>query len=364
MSDLLDLVKNVSLDKDLKVVVKADELVSQRDWSLIFFEPEVGNQYTIKFLPNLDDRVGGDIIHRSYYKDLPDPNKKGNSFRYIPKTHDDPVLELFFELNDLKKSGDQVAEAKIKKYLQRKQQACCKIQILSSPKKEDIGKIKLFRFQSWGDNATIANLILQKERPSQAQIEDGDEKENIFNIFGSSVLNIVCEEANFAGEKGRSFTKSTWLRKNRGAFISLPSGDSHEFSENDLDENKNYKKEVIPYVEEFIKQLTDPSIAIGRWFSYCDETYPGLTEDEKQYFINNKKKVLEIVDVIRDRSLRDIANYGKADNSVKEGTAKNILQESIPDELADIVDKNDKPTVSTTNQSKQNVDDEIENLLK
>ena len=366
--DLLNLVKDASLDQNRQVTIKADELTNQKDWGEVFFEPEVGCSYVIKFLPNIGDpKSSGDIVHRSYYKELPDPDRKGQKLRWIQKDQNDPVLTLFFNLNDLKKEGDQVAEAKIKKYCQRKQQACSKIQILSSPKKEDIGKIRLFRFQSWGDNATFANMITQKERPSQELIDNGVQKENIFNIFGSSVLNIICEEATFAGEKGRSFTKSSWLPKTRGANVTLPNGEVHEFSENDLDENKNYKEEVVKFVEEFVKKLTDPNISISRWFSHCDETYPDLTEDEKRYFTENKRKVNEIVEVIETKSLQEIANYGKADTPAKtENKGKDILKESIPEELQGMVDEDSATTTTPKNQNNSivaNESDDIEDLL-
>ena len=125
------------------IAVKAEDVQTGGiDYSLHFFEPRVGETYLIKFLPN----PGGELItHRQVYKDLPDPERRGKTFHYISSGNSNSckALELFFELNSKKKEGDAVAEKKIEKYLSRTNQGCCKIQILQSPKPEEIGQIPL-----------------------------------------------------------------------------------------------------------------------------------------------------------------------------------------------------------------------------
>lgn len=346
MSNVLDeAFKNAMFQQEITedVAVKAEDLQgSGIDFTKTFFEPQVGFTYLVKFLPN----PGGDLItHRSVYKDLPDPDRKGKKFRYISSgsAKTCPVLELFFDLNDLKKSGDLVAEKKIEKYLSRKNQGCAKVQILSSKNREEIGQIKLLVFSTFGPNATIANLIQKKLNPTKEQIEQGFEKENIFYPFGSSVMSIVCEEGEFDGQKGRDFSKSDWAPKKRGAIGILEDGKTHEFTEADLDANGNdVKDEVKPYFEKFLEQLTREDVDVHKWFAYKTVDDPKNDHDTNEYLKSVQKKVEEIVPIIRDKSLREIANYGRAEQKSenKENNDEkptDILKESLPEELQQTV---------------------------
>ena len=347
---------------EVNEVVKAEDLQEGGiNWKDKFFEPEVGNSYVVKFLPNIDKdgACESNIVHRVYYKDLPDPERKGKKITYISPGKGCPVMELFFEMADLKKSGDVIAEQKIKRYLSRKQQACAKVQIIKSPDKEQIGKIYLFRFNTFGQNAIIANLINQKLNPTKDQIENGEDKENIFDIFESSVMNIVCKEETFDGQKGRGYASSTWLQKKRGAFIQLEDGRSHEFSPSDLNDKGEYKEEVLPFVEEFVKQLTRDDVSIKRWFSYrrpedCDN------EEDKAYLLKVLEKVHTILPIIRDKSITEIENYGKAESaSEKKDAGGDILRESIPDELKGVIGEEPSSQANETSSD----DDLIEQAL-
>lgn len=363
MSNLSSLLVNVSKG-EVNETVKAEDLQEGGiNWKDKFFEPEAGASYVIKFLPNIDESGASEtnIVHRVYYKDLPDPDRRGKKFTYISPGKGCPVMELFFELNSLKKSGDMIAEKKIERYLSRKQQACAKIQVIKSPDKEQIGKIYLFRFQSYGENATIANLINSKLNPTKEQIENGEDKENIFNIFESSVLNIVCKEMTYDDAKGRSFTASTWLQKKRGAFIQLEDGRSHEFSNDDLDDKGNLKPEVMPFIDEFIKQLTRDDVNMKKWFSYRSPE-ECTSEDDKKYTENVLRKVHTIIPIIRDKSITEIENYGKApseDGKEKKDAGGEILKDSIPDELKGLVGEESKPQSGETKD-----DDLIEQALQ
>lgn len=100
------------------VVAKAEDIQSGSgvDWASKFFEPQPNCDYLIKFLPNLS---GDPITHRSQYRNLPDPDRKGKTFRWTSSgsAQTDPVLQLFFDLHAEMKNGDKIAEMKIQKYL-------------------------------------------------------------------------------------------------------------------------------------------------------------------------------------------------------------------------------------------------------
>lgn len=352
MSILDEAMKNAMFQQNIEeeIAVKAEDLQTSAgiDFTKTFFEPQAGFTYTIKFLPN----PGGDLItHRSFYKDLPDPDRKGKTFRFISSgsAKTCPVLELFFELNDLKKNGDIIAEKKIEKYLSRKNQACAKVQILNSKNKEEIGQIKLFVFSTYGPNATIANLIQQKLNPTKEMLEQGFEKENIFYPFGSSVMSIVCEEGDFQSDngkvKGRDFSKSNWVPKKRGAIGILEDGTTHEFTEKDVNGN-DVTEEVKPYFESFLSQLTREDVDVYKWFSYKSVDDERNDKETNEYLKTVRKKVEEIVPVIREKSLQEIANYGRADTSSEKEKSKEdkttILENSLPEELKTSIMGDDK----------------------
>lgn len=370
MSVLDEALKNAMFQQEIneEIAVKAEDVQSGSgiDFTKTYFEPQVGFSYLVKFLPN----PGGDLItHRSFYRDLPDPDRKGKTFRYISSgsAKTCPVLELFFELNDLKKNGDVVAEKKIEKYLSRKNQACVKVQILSSKNKEEIGQIKLFTFSTFGPNATIANLIQQKLNPTKEQIEQGFEKENIFYPFGSSVMSIVCEEGSFEGVKGRDFSKSGWAPKQRGAIGILEDGKTHEFTEKDLN-GQDVIDEVKPYFEAFLNQLTRDDIDVYKWFSYKPVDDPRNDQETNEYLKNVRRKVDEIVPIIREKSLQEIASYGKHESNNTDGKndekPTNILEESLPEELQEtVMNEGAKETPKETKTHRGSEDAEIDNIL-
>lgn len=352
------------VNSEEKLTVKAEDIQNGGiDYSKHFFEPRVGETYLLKFLPN----PGGDLItHRSVYKHLPDPDRKGKTFHYISSGNAKTckALELFFELNALKKEGDAVAKAKIDKYLTRTNQGCCKVQILSSPKKDEIGQIRLFVFATFGPNATVANLISQKLNPTKEQIEQGYEREDIFNIFSSSCLSLVCEEAVYDGIKGRDFTKSGWAPKKQGAIAINEQGETRRFVASDLVDGK-LSDEAKPWFDVFIKQFNNPDCDVYKWFSYKSPDDERLADDKdtRDYIQSTFDKVAEIVEVIRNKSLAEIANYGrkaKDDKDVNDDSKKNVLAESIPDELKDI---KGAETETTETKSTASDDDEVDAIL-
>ncbi len=369
MSQELDALQSALLgpsfdvNSDEKIVVKAEDLQNEGiNWADTFFEPQPGETFLIKLLPN----VGGDLVtHRSLYRSLPDPTRRGKEFRYISSGNAKtcPVLELFFELNAKKKEGDAVAEKKIEKYLSRTNQACVKIQILQSKKPEDIGKIRLFTFSTFGPNAHISNLINQKLNPTKEQIEQGYEREDIFNIFGSSVMSIVCEKSTYDGKEGRDFSKSGWAPKPKGAIAINENGESRQFTPADIN-NGQLADGVLPWFQAFYKAISDDKVSVLKHFAYKTGDEPELDEDTRKYVKETMKKVEEIVPVIRDCSLTDIAKYGKKDTSEsgdkenKEGKkkSKNVMEESLPDEMAGSVmaaaaPKEEKKPVATSDDN-------------
>jgi hypothetical protein len=352
MSNVSELEKAFLLStvtEETTIAVKAEDVQQNNgiDFSKHFFEPKVGASYVIKFLPN----PGGEpITHRSLYKDLPDPDRKGKTFHYISSGNAKTcqALELFFELNNLKKAGDIVAEKKIEKYMGKTNQGCCKIQILQSPDANEIGIIRMFQFATFGPNATVANLIDGAINPSAEKIKAGETKEDIFNIFNSSVMMLECVESLYPGKngapsiKGRDFSKSSWIKKKRGAIAKLEIDGqikTREFKESDLN-NGLIDGEALPYFKAFVKEVVNPDYDIFNFFAYKDENDPRLTKETKDYVVAVNKKVAEIIPVIREKSLEEIANYGKGnatDSAPKADKATNVMADSIPDELADSI---------------------------
>lgn len=339
-----------SFGDDQFIAVKAEDVQSGSgiDWDKIFFEPQPGNSYLIKFLPN----PGGEVItHRSLYRSLPDPQRKGKTFHYVSSgnARTCPALELFFELNSLKKEGDVVAGKKIEKYLGRTNQGCVRVQILQSPVKEQIGQIRLFVFSTFGVNCTIANLINQKINPTKEQIENGIYREDIFNIFESSVLNLVCEEGDYNGVKGRDYVKSIWVPRKRGAIAVLETGESREFKASDLVDGQ-LVDEAKPYFYAFVEQLKSDNLDVKKQFGYKTTDDDTLDDDTRNYVTNIFEKVNEIIPVIREKSLAEIANYGRKEKS-SDSNKKNVTdinEDSLPDELKD------STALGTTAQPKQN----------
>lgn len=375
MSQELDALQSALLgpsfdvNSEEKIVVKAEDLQNEGiNWADTFFEPQPGETYLIKLLPN----PGGDLItHRSLYRSLPDPDRKGKTFRYISSGNAKtcPVLELFFELNAKKKEGDQVAEKKIEKYLSRTNQGCVKVQILQSKKAEDIGKIRLFTFSTFGPNAHISNLINQKLNPTKEQIEQGYEREDIFNIFDSPVMSVVCEKSTYDGREGRDFSKSGWAPKNKGAIAINEKGESRQFKKNDC-VDRQLTDEAKPWFSAFLKQMQDPKTDVKVQFAYKngDEAY--LDEETREYVKSTRKKVEEIVPVIRDYSLADIAKYGKKEaessedkkDNGKKSKVKNVMEESLPEEMAgSVMAAAEKPVEKTKPTSED--DDEVASIL-
>jgi hypothetical protein len=360
------LAPTIDVNSDEKIIVNAEDQVYGSDGIKFedhFFEPQPGSSYLIKILPNPGAPKEQQIGLRSLYRSLPDPLRKGKTFQYIscagvsggPKCK---VLNAFFELrNKVEKEGSAIAQSKLDKYLKRSSQGCVKVQILSSPKKEEIGNIRLFTFSNAGPNATISHLINKKLNPSAEQLQQGFEKEDIFNVFGSSVLSIVCKESIYDGIKGREYSGSDWSPKKRGAVLVREDGTTYEFSSKDLDEKGTPKKESISLVREFVKILTHPDYDMFNWFL---PKYPGHEKNDEKtdtYITEVFKKVDEIIPIILEKSLQEIAAYGK----VEEGTtgtseskpSKDIFKESIPDELKGSIQNNTEPEKSSTTKKNE-----------
>lgn len=334
-----------------EIIVKAEELPvgGGVDFSLTYFEPQVNKDYTLKFIQNIEEG-GSNLSHRKVYKGLPDPTRKGKTFQFISSGASATCkpLELFFELNNLKKSGDVLATQKIEEFMGATNQGCCVVQVLDSPDKEEIGIFRLFTFSTYGPNATVANLINEKLNPTPAQIRAGYEKEAIFDLFDSPVLILSCVEAMYEGNKGRDFTKSSWSKKNRGAFVVTDdAGTIHNFTKNDVANGDFTSPEAESAFMKVIETLQNPQISVHNYFSYKVINDPKNTEETNKYLENLYKKVDEIIPVIRNaKSIGEVKNYGKADSSetnpaandgaqmIGGAKASDILKDSLPSELA------------------------------
>lgn len=359
-----------NLEEGQSVTVKAEDLTDGEgfDYSRYFFEPQPDCNYLIKFLPNIHnprELIG----HRSVYNRLPDPDRRGKTFRYVSSgsAKTCPVLQAFFDLNEVKKSGGPnaaVAGKKIEEYLSRRQEGCAVVQVIKSPNKEEIGIVRLMRFSTFGPNAHIANLINQKLNPTKEAIENGVEREDIFNIFGSKLLNIVCTKSTYDGREGRDYSQSQWLDANKGAMVTVD-GVTTQFTPADIELIKSGDENATKRFKAFKEILMHPDYNMHLQFSFKTPDDPSLDEDTANYVKQTAAKVEKIIPVLLNGSLNDIKMMGtedaKADGSSDANKQSNILAESIPDELKDVVGGSEAPVANTTaaTQSAENSIDDI-----
>lgn len=345
-------------------------------WDKIFFEPQVGESWTIKFVTNI---FGQQITHRQVYKTLPDPKRRGKSFHYVSSgsVKTCKVLELFFDLYADKKNGNPLAEQKIDKYLTRANQACVIIQILNGPKPELINQFRLFTFSTFGPNPEIANLIKKKLTPDEELIKLGTKPENIFDVFSSSILMIKCEEAEFEGRKGRAYGKSNWaegIKKGVRVPIKNEDGSIKEYVEltNEM-VNRDEKGNPISVKPEFqnvfnalLEALKTDELSVYNYFEYKTPDDPRNTEETNQYLKDVFAKVDEIVPVIKNaKSIAEIESYGVAESNDNKDSAtiisgkskSDILKDSVPEELSGLVTE-DAPKSNPVLQPKQSVSDD------
>lgn len=364
---------NAFFQQEEHIIVKAEEIEyeSGLNWKEIFFEPEVGKSYQIKLVKNL---FGPSVVHRKIYKNLPDPKRKGKTFQFTSSGNAKTckVLDLFFTLNNLKKQGDVLAEQKLDEFLGQTNQGCVIVQIVQTPNTEDIGKFKLMSFSTFGPNATIANLINEKLNPTKAKIDAGFEKEDVFNIFNSSLLLVECTEANYPGQngrpdiKGRDFTKSAWTKKTQGVYVILDDETKkiHQFTENDIvnKETNQLSPEANIALAKLIEILQTDNLNIHNNFAYKSIGDPNNNESSEKYLLEVNEKVNEIVPVILNaKTIAEIKNYGITDATNNSSTiidgskAQDILKNSLPEELNQLSTNQstntEQPSMKPSNQN-------------
>ncbi len=364
------------------VIVKAEDIPVESsgiDYKKSFFEPQVGMSYTVKLLTNPFGVPGSTtnstaISHRKVYKDLPDPKRKGKKFHYVSSGNAKTckALDLFFELNNLKKNGDVLAEQKISEFMGATNQGAILIQVLSSPIAEEIGMYRIMTFSTFGPNATIANLIQEKMNPTKEMIANGFEKEDVFNIFSSNALVIQCDEAEYEGQKGRDFSKTVFSKNQRSAYVVYEKDGKdvkYEFSKDDVVDGK-LRPEAVESFKAFIEQLKNPDISIHNLFSYKEIGDPKNSEDTEKYLVQLHEKVDEIIPIIKNaKSIAEIKQYGVVDTTstgdsaqtINGTKASDILKDSAPSELMNSI-LNEGPTENKTepnveNTNKPSVDD-------
>lgn len=351
------------------IIVKAEDvpLGTGMNFSDIFFEPQVGKTYRVKFVQNPH---GQNLSIRKVYKSLPDPTRRGKSFHHVSSgvAATDPALELFFELHKLKKDGDALAEKKIKDYMSSTNQACSIVQIVTSDD-EDIkaGEYRLWVFSNFGPNATIANLIDSKVNPSAAEIEDGAVAENIWNIFNSSIMLVQVGESEYDGQKGRDFTKSKWTEKKTGVSVKMDDNSTYTFSEED-NEGGKMRAEAIPAFKKLIEILNRPNLSVHNYFSYKVIDDPKNTPETNEYLKKVDEKLATIIPIIKNaKSIEEIQQACTVDTTTSndsnaaKNTGTNILAESLPEELqGSVIDTNtSKPTTDSSNSEAASILDGI-----
>ncbi|KAA6378300.1 MAG: hypothetical protein EZS28_026173 [Streblomastix strix] len=348
------LLKSTFDNPESKVIVKAEDVQqgASVDFNKIYFQPEFGKTYDIKLLPSIGEES---VNTHQVYKSLPDPDRKGKTFRYISSGNSKTcsVLQLFFDLNNLQKQGDVQAEQKIKKYLGKVNEACVTVQIQASDKPEEVGIFRLFSFSNFGLNAYLAKLIDSALNPSEKDLADGEaKKEDLFNIFDSLILRLVCEKSTFPDpvtgqpREGRDFSKSKWLKKRGGAIAVWTEGEekkTYKFSADDYKDGIFTNAEATAAFDKLAESLLHEDLSVRNWFMYTPLGHEKNTKRTNEYLESVLKKVEEIVPVIEKSSLKEIANYGRKESETegKEGDSKtsnkdgatDIYNEAIPEEL-------------------------------
>lgn len=371
-------IQNPNLENDLlaaftagtieeKIVVKAEDLElggGGIDYKAIFFEPQPGKTYQVRCVQNGNKPS---LVHRSIYKDLPDPERKGKTFNYVSSgiAATCPALELFFELNPLKKNGDALATKKIDDYLKNTNQSCTIVQIITSNDDDyKTGEFRLMVFSSYGPNATISNLINEKTNLSQEKIDAGFEKDDCWNIFEAPILMIVCTESTYDGRKGRDFTKSVWAPKRIGVTVDVD-GTPFTFKKEHLADGK-LAPEALPAFHALLKVMAEPNLSIHNNFAYKIAGDPENTEETDKYLVKLMEKVNKIIPVIREaKSILEIQNFCKVDPTASTSTEsgnkpENILASSLPAELAGSILESNEAKAQEVKQESTPTDAKIE----
>lgn len=314
-----------------KIVVKAEDIVNESsgiDYKLTFFEPQPSKTYKVKLIAN---PFGLSLQQRTVYKDLPDPTRKGKTFHYVSSggANECQVLQLFFDINKLEKDGDPLAIQKRKKFLGNSKQACVIVQILSSDDAEEIGMYRLMTFPSYGQNAHLATLIDGKLNPSEADQKEGIEKEDLFNIFESSILMIDCQPDEYEGKPSRNFSKSKFLPKKDSASIKFVNSKgeevTHKFSPADILEDGTVTAETLEAINAITAELKKDEISMHNMFAYKPIGHELNTESTEKYLAAVKEKVEKIVPIIRDaKTISECLAHGVADNSKTDNIKGNI----------------------------------------
>lgn len=364
---------NTKVD-EVAVLAEDIQLGGGLSWDSIFFEPQVGESCLVKFVTNI---FGPQITHRKVYKNLPDPKRRGKNFHYTSSgsAKTCKVLDLFFELHKLKKDGDALAEQKIDEFLGQANQACVIVQILDCPRPELINQYRLFVFSTFGPNPEIANLIKKKTSPDEEMQKDGILPMNIFDVFESHCLRIKCEESEYDGKKGRSYGKSDWVTtKMRGCIVPMEDTDGNvtyaelKSSDKIVDANGNtvgVVESAKPQFQKLLEILKSDNLSIHNYFAYKEIDNPMNTEETNKYLIDVNAKVDEIVPIIRNaKSIAEIKAYGVAEQqsdsaqTINGKSKSDILKESMPNELNNLVTNEVTDNQTSTTTSNQNVSDD------
>ncbi len=370
----------IDVDSDERIATSDEDLMnggSGMSFEDHFFEPQPGCTYKLKFIPNLGYSKKEQIMLRSLYRSIPDPTAKGKTFRYVSVHKVNgakcPILEAFFELNTLKKGGNVVAGEKIKQFFNRSNQGCIKVQILNSPNKEEIGNVRLMIYQAGGENATIAQLLEQKLNPTKQQIADGFEREDIFDVFESSIMSLSCSEAEYGeGQKGRSFKGSAWLPKKGGAILVNEDGSTIEFKP-DMKADGKIKEEHKEDLRKLIELISHADYDMHNYFAPKLPGDPRNTPETEDYITKVMDKVNEIAPILLTHTIKEIKNYGKASNGGESVDKKStdIMADALPEELAgsttvkqseEAKPKAEVKQAASVEVSAEELDDELEGL--
>lgn len=319
------------------------EEVERRDWSKTFLEldPEKGDQTVlVKLCLNVFNPK--DSLPKRYSYKLPEPENPSRHWTFIsPSTVGKkcPAMNLFFELNDAAKNGDEIAAQK-KKLLSRKRQRCVVVQIINDLKEpQNNGQFRLLRIQEGGD---VDNLIAAKVNPSEDERKLGSEPVNVFDPFSSPLLILRCSK----GDYGRDFSKSSWApdKQNHGCFIPAEvDANGNVIKYRPMTEADRNTPETRKHLEWLMSELQKEQVSLkDNW----------LYEDPSEEILDKARKSLEL---IKNGSYTEQSSA----NTDASDTPASLNEEVKSEPAATIAEAPSAPTAQPSSPAQSASDDEL-----
>lgn len=266
---------------------------------------------TIKFLPNIKDQNHPMVKKVTYWLSDPRGAAGHGKFRYdSPKSTGKYAKCQVADKYWAWKESKDARLIKLSGKLSYNKKAFALIQVLVDAQNSDNnGKIFIFELP-----VKLQNMIESKMYPSQADIDNGDTAENVFEPFIGPVMNLKVGLKVADGETFRDWDACEWHKKNFGMTI-----DGKLLVEN-LSDIKNPKivTRLLPTDPEELLELKKATIEVLKSAPDLDEFKYVAPSDEMQ------KKVAEVLQLMAGQPVN--ADEPEPDESTDAQTATNVDQ--------------------------------------